>query len=276
MIENILFVDRRASTNILVIETDLNRGRAIEDALRYAAGEAAVRIATTPGDAVKLAFASEPSVVIVGNLDGDGSLPRLLRRLLMLPRSVFFIIEAINDHDDILSRFDRHFAYSLVGELEDPYELASALAAHDRLLMPVRVLVVDDSQTQRSIIRKLLSETMFNVEFVGAQTGVEAVIAFAQNRPDLAIIDYQMPTIDGVQTIRMMRAIDREKRFALAYAKAPNDDVLRNMEVDYLLQKPFDRFQLDQLLGETAGTRTSNQHLRIFRPSHERETFYIG
>lgn len=71
-----------------------------------------------------------------------------------------------------------------------------------------KVLVVDDSLTVRQSMKILLEETY---EVALAESGVAAIRAITLNRPDLVLLDYEMPVCDGKQTLEMLRS---EKAFA--------------------------------------------------------------
>lgn len=70
-----------------------------------------------------------------------------------------------------------------------------------------KVLVVDDSATIREAMRALLED----YEVTLAESGVGAIRAITLNRPDLVLLDYEMPVCDGRQTLEMLRS---EKEFA--------------------------------------------------------------
>lgn len=70
-----------------------------------------------------------------------------------------------------------------------------------------KVLVVDDSMTMREGMKQLLSE---DYEVASAESGVAAIRTITLNRPDLILMDYEMPVCDGRQTLEMLRS---EKEF---------------------------------------------------------------
>ena len=66
-----------------------------------------------------------------------------------------------------------------------------------------KILVVDDSATIRQAMKKLLGEE-YRVDM--AESGVAAIRAITLNRPDLVLLDYEMPVCDGKQTLEMLRS----------------------------------------------------------------------
>lgn len=75
-----------------------------------------------------------------------------------------------------------------------------------RLRLPKRVLIVDDSQTMRSIVRKILSGSRFSLDVSEADEGKDALAKIA-NGYDLVLLDYNMPGIDGFETLAQIRQI---------------------------------------------------------------------
>ena len=70
--------------------------------------------------------------------------------------------------------------------------------------MSKRILVVEDQEDNRQIIRDLLSATDY--EIVEAESGEQALEAVAKQRPDLILMDIQLPGIDGYETTRRIKA----------------------------------------------------------------------
>ena len=71
---------------------------------------------------------------------------------------------------------------------------------------PLRVLLVDDHATMRATLRAVLArQKAIAVEIVGeAENGLDALTAVVQLRPDLVLMDVEMPCLDGVETTRRL------------------------------------------------------------------------
>lgn len=65
------------------------------------------------------------------------------------------------------------------------------------------ILVVDDSVTMRCGMKDLLEP---DYEVIEADSGIGAIRAITLNRPDLVLLDYEMPVCDGRQTLAMLRS----------------------------------------------------------------------
>ncbi len=83
----------------------------------------------------------------------------------------------------------------------------SQRAEQDKGGQKPKVLLVDDSATIRQGMTELLNK---DYEVSAASSGVGAIRTIALNRPDLVLLDYEMPVCDGRQTLEMLRS---EKEF---------------------------------------------------------------
>ncbi len=68
-----------------------------------------------------------------------------------------------------------------------------------------KILVVDDSGTMRKIIMKGVKAAGFDVEFVEASDGAEALEQLTKNEVDLILSDINMPNMDGITLVRCVR-----------------------------------------------------------------------
>ena len=70
--------------------------------------------------------------------------------------------------------------------------------------MSKRILVVDDQEDNRRILRDLLTASGFEV--IEAQTGEDAVVVAEAQTPSLILMDIQLPGIDGYEATRLIKA----------------------------------------------------------------------
>ncbi len=111
----------------------------------------------------------------------------------------------------------------------------------------MRVIVADDERPARSFLTSMLRRRP-DVELVGeAGTGVEAVSLIERERPDLACLDLQMPELDGLGVVRVLK---RKHMPLVVLVTAYEEYALRAFElnaVDYLL-KPVNPARLGEAL----------------------------
>lgn len=83
-----------------------------------------------------------------------------------------------------------------------------------------RVLVVDDNGTTLRTMKAMLEN---NYEVALAISGAQAMTSIGKSRPDLILLDYEMPVCDGRMTLEMIRADEEMKDIPVVFLTAIND-----------------------------------------------------
>jgi two-component system LytT family response regulator len=107
----------------------------------------------------------------------------------------------------------------------------------------LRVVIADDERPARSFLAALLRSFEDVVIVAEAASGREAVAAIEREHPDLALLDLQMPELDGIGVVRMLKKADMP---LVAFVTAYDEYAVRAFEVnavDYLL-KPVEKTRL--------------------------------
>jgi two-component system LytT family response regulator len=121
----------------------------------------------------------------------------------------------------------------------------------------LRVLIADDERPARQALASMLQRTP-DVTLVGeAEHGGEAVQMIEREKPDLALLDLQMPEVDGLSVVRLVR---RDRLPLVAFVTAYDEYAVEAFElnaIDYLL-KPVDPVRLQRTL-ERARERLESQ-----------------
>jgi len=112
--------------------------------------------------------------------------------------------------------------------------------------MPKKILAVDD---ERHIVRLIqVNLERAGYEVVTAYDGREALKKIADERPDLVVLDVMMPYMDGLETLKQIRAnaATRDLPVIMLTAKAQDQDVFRGYSsgADIYLTKPFNPMEL--------------------------------
>jgi two-component system LytT family response regulator len=111
----------------------------------------------------------------------------------------------------------------------------------------LRVVIADDERPARSFLAAMLRSFDDVLIVAEADTGKEAVAAIERERPDLALLDLQMPELDGMGVVRMLKKADMP---LIAFVTAYDDYAVRAFEVnavDYLL-KPVEKTRLREAI----------------------------
>ena len=111
----------------------------------------------------------------------------------------------------------------------------------------LRIVIADDERPARSFLAALLRSFDDVLIVAEAETGKEAVGAIERERPDLALLDLQMPELDGIGVVRMLKKADLP---LIAFVTAYDEYAVRAFEVnavDYLL-KPVEKMRLRETL----------------------------
>jgi signal transduction histidine kinase len=127
----------------------------------------------------------------------------------------------------------------------------------------MRILAADDSPVYRNLLKNMLSRWGYDVVLVS--TGTEAWQALSDDSgPPLAILDWMMPGMDGLQVCRAVRAL--QKRYytyiILVTARSDSTDLVTGMEAgaDDYITKPLNPRQLELRL--RAGLRVLDSESR--------------
>ena len=122
-----------------------------------------------------------------------------------------------------------------------------------RFIMPdARILVVDDINTNLKVIEGLM--TPYKMQMDLCLSGTEAIDAVKANCYDLIFMDHMMPEMDGIETVRHIRALDGEyyKKIPVialtANAILGIEEMFLNNGFDDFLSKPIDTVKLNSIL----------------------------
>ncbi|MFL5735063.1 MAG: response regulator transcription factor [Chloroflexia bacterium] len=107
----------------------------------------------------------------------------------------------------------------------------------------MRILVVDDDSRIRDVLRRQLSYEGYQVELAGDSR--EAFARVAENPPDLVVLDWMLPGMDGLEICRRLRQVD-DIPIIMLTAKGTLDDKIDGLDsgADDYLVKPFEPEEL--------------------------------
>ena len=114
------------------------------------------------------------------------------------------------------------------------------------------VLVVDDSVTVRKVTSRLLERQGMSV--MTAKDGVEAVSVLQERKPDIVLLDIEMPRMDGFEVARQIRRDERLSDLPIVMISSRTGDKhterARELGVNRFLGKPFQENELLETIDE--------------------------
>jgi two-component system, cell cycle response regulator DivK len=125
--------------------------------------------------------------------------------------------------------------------------------------MSKRILVVEDQEDNRRILRDLLTNAGY--QLLEASDGEQGIAAAQAHRPDLILMDIQMPILDGYEATRRIKANPEMSTIPIivvtSYALSGDEDKARAAGCDAYIAKPYSPRQLLAKVNEYL--RTSDQ-----------------
>jgi len=107
--------------------------------------------------------------------------------------------------------------------------------------MGQRILIIEDQEDNRRIMRDLLTSSGY--EIMEAVTGADGVAAAKSRRPDLILMDIQLPDIDGYEATRQIKADPQLRPIPIiavtSYALSGDDVKAFEAGCDAYVSKPF-------------------------------------
>src|SRR5262249_3176608 len=229
------------------------------DLLRQAAGSAPVPVDIVEADNVGAARSTLAAREIDVAFIDAGTAPAELQRFIAAARSArrkpFVILVAADARE-----FKPGGAAD--GIVAKPARIGQAQVLVQRCLrlrLPSRVLIVDDSATMRTIVRKLLSGTRFPLEIVEAPEGIDALKQVASGKFDFVFLDYNMPGLNGIETLSEIKR-QYPKVQVVIMTSVPDETVAeraRAAGAAAFLRKPFYPADIDAVLEGHYGLRAS-------------------
>jgi len=120
---------------------------------------------------------------------------------------------------------------------------------------PIKVMVVDDTVHVRRMLRNMLELDGFVIA-AEAGSGPEAVETIAAADPDVVVIDYKMPDVDGLETAARIRAARPEQVMILytAFVDPELEQKAREVGVSVVLGKVEGLESLEREITRLCGT----------------------
>jgi CheY-like chemotaxis protein len=127
--------------------------------------------------------------------------------------------------------------------------------------IPLRVLIVDDSSTMRSIVRKILSANRLSMDIHEATEGLASLQQLKAGNFDLVFLDYNMPGLNGLETLSRIKHECPNVAVVIITSAVDNSMAERARALGALafLKKPFYPADIDAVLELKYSLRRSKE-----------------
>lgn len=126
-----------------------------------------------------------------------------------------------------------------------------------------RILVIDDEPANRVILRRLLNAVGYDV--IEAANGASGLSQLLASRPDLVIVDMEMPVLNGPETITAIRRLPESALAELPIIAASGnptqemEDSALDVGADVWMTKPFDFAKLQKNIARLLQSKRQRQ-----------------
>ncbi|WP_173918555.1 response regulator [Halobacillus sp. Marseille-Q1614] len=114
-----------------------------------------------------------------------------------------------------------------------------------------KLLVVDDQPGIRLLLEELLKADGY--EIITAKTGKEACEAAVEHQPDLILMDYRLPLMNGSEVLQFLEGKDLHQPVLVMTGLSPKS-IAENIQFSFVkevVSKPFDIHELRELVSKT-------------------------
>lgn len=129
-----------------------------------------------------------------------------------------------------------------------------------RAKIPTRVLIVDDSSTMRSIVRKILSASRFTLDMHEAAEGFTALDQLRSGKFGMVFLDYNMPGLNGFETLSEIKRENPKVAVVMMTSTLDNAiaDRAHSSGALAFLKKPFYPADIDRVLERYFGLNAAS------------------
>ncbi len=116
----------------------------------------------------------------------------------------------------------------------------------------MNIMLVDDSRTIRNIQKRTL-EQLGHTDIIEAEDGVQAFAKFNEKAPDLMLIDWNMPNMNGLDLVKKIRETNKTIALIMCTTEGEKSRILDAIKagVNNYLVKPFTAESLGEKINQT-------------------------
>ena len=139
-----------------------------------------------------------------------------------------------------------------------------------------KLLLIDDEEDVRYSLQRILNS--LEIEIATASSGEEGLKVIPKFKPDLVLMDVRMGGMNGLETLRKIRANDPKQLVILMTAYGTTQTAIEAMKLgayDYLL-KPFDAVKIKELVANALKAARDMKQVVSYQPLLESEDYELG
>lgn len=143
-------------------------------------------------------------------------------------------------------------AYEFLKSPYDPAHVVALMRAIAMMRRKLRVLLVEDAENARTVIRKMLTSSRFDLKIDETDSGAHALKLLQHERYDIVLIDLHMTGMDGLETACKAKEIAPDTSLVLM-SGAGNERIeaaSKHFGFSTFLQKPFYAHHVEDMLHE--------------------------
>lgn len=137
--------------------------------------------------------------------------------------------------------------------LQKPFSIDVVVAiirTYARASVPMKILVVDDSSTVRTVVQRVIEQSMFTCEVAQAPDAATAIVLCHRQAFDIVLLDCNMPDMDGLTALRKLRALHSGLKIVMISSERDplKERQAREAGAHGFLYKPFYPENIDRML----------------------------
>ncbi|MCC5912369.1 MAG: sigma-54-dependent Fis family transcriptional regulator [Clostridiaceae bacterium] len=138
--------------------------------------------------------------------------------------------------------------------------------------MDKKILIIDDEKNMRWAIKNALKKEEYII--YEGENGIEAVEKFQEISPDIVLMDFKMPKMNGLEALCKIKEIDEETPIIMITAHGTMDSAIEAMKLGALdyIAKPFDIEELKVIIKKALRIGELNEEVSYLREELEKNT----
>lgn len=216
----------------LIVCSDEDERAALASAARGIGPEVVVDVARDAFEGGRYVVMARPHVVVLDDRAAGGDIIDVCERMKADGSlgAVELVVFGPTPDSEVARALRKHGGYACLSRPLDGNALRATLRhalglTTDTVVRRSRVLLVDDDALFRRSMKRELERR--GVEVLVAENGVDALLLMGSVKPDLVLLDMQLPDIDGAEIARRLQARPETSDVALAMMSGRGDEKLR-------------------------------------------------